>query len=402
MADTLFYRFQGEQIEWLIFDDLGNVKNEDCQSGDVFQHENTDFIGRCVFVAPSESVLLTSANVPSRQYRQIVQAVPYVIEDNLAMDVEHCFFALGERNESGDISVAVVERPVLEGWIEATSQFGLVASAFVSEASLVATKSGLRVVIDGNRAHLGGQNNFALTQPRNELPLVVSLLEAPSEISIEVPSAQQDEIGLQVSELAANEMTVDVQPYSESAFFRLCRSYDGSQINLLQAEYKVEEKRSGRQIVWRSVAVLAGCAFLLHLLMLVGQGWYLERKANEYETASHALYKATFPQDKNVRDLRRRWNSRLGKTDGEDNVFLGLFAQSSKNIVGSGLELENVNYNESRGDLILQVSGERSEDLVRYTQQLTERGLTAEIGTISQAGDQVKGSIKINSQGKAS
>jgi len=52
--------------------------------------------------------------------------------------------------------------------------------------------------------------------------------------------------------------------------------------------------------------------------------------------------------------------------------------------------------------LILQVQAPRSEQLVGFTEALTARGLNAEIGTISQEANQVKGSIKVRSGGGAS
>ena len=80
---------------------------------------------------------------------------------------------------------------------------------------------------------------------------------------------------------------------------------------------------------------------------------------------------------------------------------MALFAQSSRGLMSAGLTLSNVNFNESRGDLILQVEGRRSEELVQYTQQLTGQGLSAEIGTITQENDGVRGSIKVKAGGQS-
>ena len=70
-----------------------------------------------------------------------------------------------------------------------------------------------------------------------------------------------------------------------------------------------------------------------------------------------------------------------------------------QNIPGSNLVLNNVNYNESRGDLILQLETSRSELLILFSQTLTKLGLNAEIGTINQGEDSVRGSIKVKALG---
>ena len=61
--------------------------------------------------------------------------------------------------------------------------------------------------------------------------------------------------------------------------------------------------------------------------------------------------------------------------------------------------LGSVNYNDSRGDLILQVQAPRSDLLVSFVQTLKGAGLQADIGTINQEADVVKGSIKIKAVG---
>ena len=103
-----------------------------------------------------------------------------------------------------------------------------------------------------------------------------------------------------------------------------------------------------------------------------------------------------------------RWPGEVPVGDDEINAiagFLGIpvdvfteqYTQLRRN--RAGLTLNNVNFNESRGDLVLQVLGSRSEALVEYTQQLSGKGLDAEIGTITQEGDGVRGSIRVKLRG---
>ncbi len=79
--------------------------------------------------------------------------------------------------------------------------------------------------------------------------------------------------------------------------------------------------------------------------------------------------------------------------------FVGLFSTAAGSLAGSSLVLNNVNFNENRGDLILQLEAPRSEQLVLFSQTLSKLGLDAEIGTISQEDSAVRGSIKVKSLG---
>jgi hypothetical protein len=60
-----------------------------------------------------------------------------------------------------------------------------------------------------------------------------------------------------------------------------------------------------------------------------------------------------------------------------------------------------VNYNESRGDLVLQLETARSDGLIAYSQTLDKAGYDAVIGTINQGEESVKGSVKIKAGGSA-
>ena len=53
------------------------------------------------------------------------------------------------------------------------------------------------------------------------------------------------------------------------------------------------------------------------------------------------------------------------------------------------------------GDLILQLTATQSDHLVQFSQTLNKVGLDADIGTISQYEDSVRGSIKIRGFGGA-
>ena len=390
MAETLFYRVQGTIVDWLIFNNLGQLLSQG-------QSPSADFeiTGPAVRVVTGQDVLATSAIVPSRQYRQILQAVPFVIEESLAMDVEDCFFALGEREDSGEVSVAVVDNRLMEIWCSSIDEHGHDVRALVAEHSLVQNEVDATIVSDGERLHINGRGLGSATVRIDEAGIVLSDLSEDSIIDVWLQEEGNPALNLVLEELEAAGVEVRRSSSTESPFEHLCRAYDGSSINLLQGAYKRVEKKTSNSNLWQSVAILTACAVLVHLAMLVGQGWYLQQQASGFHVQTMAIYEQAFPNDRNVRDIKRRWDSHLGKKDSSTNVFIPLFAQSTRELSAGGLTLSSVNFNESRGDLVLQVIGNRSEDLVQYAQLLTSKGLDAEIGTITQEDGGVRGSVRI-------
>ncbi|MBT4161759.1 MAG: hypothetical protein HOE54_10670 [Gammaproteobacteria bacterium] len=401
MTDTLFFRLRGELIEWICFNGQGqSMFLGQGSEQDLYQAiEGGHFSGQAIHVVPGEDVLLTSANIPSKQYRQVVQAAPFAVEENLAMDVEDCFFALGERNATGEIPVAVVSTDLMESWFERIANFNLDVQSIISESSLARTDASVTVVVDDGRVHVAPIDGSGVTLLCSQLPVAIAAIGDVEKIDVWVAEGAEDSIDIQIKELETGDAEVGVISSDETPFERLCRGYKASEINLLQGAYRVDESRSAGSSVWRSVALLAVCAVLLHVTIKLGQGWYLAIKAEQFEAETTTLYKEVFPQDKNVRDFRRRWNAHLGRKGSSETTFIKLFSQSAGGLTKAGLVLSNINFNENRGDLILQVMGKRSEELVQYAQRLSANGIEAEIGTITQEEDGVRGSIKIRSGG---
>jgi len=78
-------------------------------------------IRRIVGVVPGEHVGLREVQVPARNRAKALSAIPYILEDSLATDVEDLFFAL-LRWDSGQGLVAVVEQDKMRTWCESAGK----------------------------------------------------------------------------------------------------------------------------------------------------------------------------------------------------------------------------------------------------------------------------------------
>ena len=131
----------------------------------------------------------------------------------------------------------------------------------------------------------------------------------------------------------------------------------------------------------------------------MGQAVYLDLQARQMDSEAREMYASIYPNDRNVRDMRRRWQNHLRGGGGVTGEFMTLFDETTKNIPGTNLILSNLNYNQSRGDMMLQLEASRSEQLISFAETLNKLGLVAEIGTINQSDDAVRGSVKVKMLG---
>ena len=121
MAENLFLRLgrvNGEDhLEWLLLDEASGIirlRGEGNRQAFTQISTSVDISGETYVMLRGEDILLTSAKVPSKQPRQILQAVPFIVEESLAQDVEDCHFAIGDRNSAGDVNVAIIDRELLQ------------------------------------------------------------------------------------------------------------------------------------------------------------------------------------------------------------------------------------------------------------------------------------------------
>ncbi len=409
MPENLTIRIRGHDAEWLLLDDISGVtrlrgSGELKELGELVN--DIRWNGETRVLLAGEEVLLTQAAIPSRQQRQILQAVPFAVEEKLAVDVEDCHFALGNRNVNDEIEVAVIDRSRLREVLAELKEAGFKTAWLGFDFASIPKSDGISVLVDGDRVHILTPASGGLTVTINQLALTISLLqteeESDQEVSVDIyiHADQLEQAQLALAEIGALErISLVTHELEYQPFETLCRSFDSGSINLLQGEFKAEVKKSTSGRSWKIAAMLAACAFLVHVSILLAEGVYLDLKAEAYAEEAKSLYTEIFPADRNVRDMRRRWASHLGGESSSRGSFMKLLEEAASNIPGSKLVIQNINYNESRGDLILQVTAPLSEQLVSFSEGLGQAGLQAEIGTISLEEDSVRGTIKIRSLG---
>jgi len=422
MAENLFLRLgrvNGEDhLEWLLLDEASGIirlRGEGNRQAFTQISTSVDISGETYVMLRGEDILLTSAKVPSKQPRQILQAVPFIVEESLAQDVEDCHFAIGDRNSAGDVNVAIIDRELLQQRLNLLKELLIQPStitcdvlqlnALQKNAGQAEQENSCQVLLEADRALIRYSQDLGVAVPAHSLAMALTLVpqEKKSQLYIGMSDPDDEAFALTLAQInaelpaPAQITTLDYHPFEQ-----LCRHFDTAAINLLQGQFRVEIKRASRPGSWRSVGILAACVFAVHVLLMLGQGLYFGGKADRLEAEALALYTDVFPNDRNVRDLKRRWRAHLGESNTASGaVFLDLFAGAAKLLPAGSVTLNNVNYNESRGDLVLQLETARSDGLIAYSQTLDKAGYDAVIGTINQGDESVKGSVKIKAVGSA-
>ena len=404
MVENLTVRFFPDSVDWIFQDKNGRcLSSGKGQLEEIFVDQPLDEVSFKVSgILAGEQVLLTSITVPSKPTRQIIQVVPYLAEEQLASDVEDCFFAIGKRT-GDELSIAVVDRAWFEGILDSLKAVNLSPLVMAVETDLLGLPDQSAIYIDDERAHLLLSARKGLSTEIDQLSQLVTLTSPELTETVSVVRFVDDhpKVELVLDEIA----TLDTLNLVHESQPGSCLEYMASRINsssldMLQGPYAVRKKQNGsgswlKTVVWATLGVL-----LFQFCLMLAEGIYINNQAEALAAESEKLYRSVYPRDKNIGNMRRRWNGHLGQVNPSAKTgFMGLLSQAAAPIRANGLEIQNINYNESRGDLVFQLEAQRSEQLMLYVERLSDQGMDAEIGTISQDDGRVRGSIRIRSGG---
>lgn len=417
MAENLFIRLDqhavdaSSEVEWMLLDEISGVargQGKEPLSAVAATMEESDWSGRVIALVPGEDVLVTSAAVPTRNQHQMLQALPYVLEEQIATDVEEMHFAIGERLSRGDIVVATVARAAITKWVKLLRDAKLAPHVMVPDSLCVPLEGdGAAILIEGKRALVRVSPMQGLAVERDLLGTLLQLDEnggaqsvgSERRVVLLVDRSEVDELELEITQWQAElDGRLDRVVSDYAPFETLCRNYSARLPNLLQGEFRAQKTDHESQLGWKLVAAVAGVCLLVQFTLMAGKGVYLSLESDRLQREALALYADVFPDDRNVRDIRRRWQAHLsgaGQATQEEG-FLPMVREAAKSLAGSGIQVDNINFNEQRGDLILQVRAGSSDQLVAYSQRLSQVGLAAEIGAINQGDVGVNGSVRIS------
>ena len=405
MLESLVIHWRRHDLHWLWLNGAGQPIEESSGSwvdftemleAERLKEEGAAFQTTVLF--SSEQVLLKTVEVPPKPTRQIMDAVPFLVEEVLADDVFDCFIAIGQR--VGDVlSVAVVEESLISERLAQLNAHGLDPEFIGIDQDLLPEVQGQLMVTD-TLAFLNtwSDEKVAIRSDQLKEVLPIFLGQDAGELTIvdfteleTVEDLLKDSLILREESLSASETPFLAHLFNQSRSQR---------INLRQGQYAFRSKSGAATARYKRLGLAAAFVFGLQMVLTAGQGFFLNQQATDLEQQAIALYQSVFPKDPNTRDMARRWRSRLSGSGATNQVGLGaLMEVVSQRLSGSGLTLDNLNYNASRGDLVLQLSGRQSDQIMALAEGLMGAGFQAEIGTISQENAAVRGSLRIRTGG---
>ena len=262
---------------------------------------------RVVVLIPSSDVVLTSVNIPSKNKKQLLQAIPFSLEDSLADDIENLHFAVKENDASNQSQVAIINRATLEGFLDTFQENGITVHFILPETLGQFYRKESWSVLFNKEQHdvnvrLDEFNGFVCDEDMLEI-FLSEQLENTKPKKIFTNKDKHD--------LSANLQALDIESI-DSNVIDYQSALSALPLNLMTNFSRNTNKSVVNWGVWRPTFVLAGLLASVWAGVFFWQNNLLQQQSNLLNQKIETVYKSSFPKGRIV-DASVQMKSALDK-----------------------------------------------------------------------------------------
>ena len=263
-------RDHNPMAEWIVVDNNGTRRSQPARGA--LQEAAAAVQGRPVIVLlPATETLTTIVNLPMRPGNKLNAALPYALEEQVAVDIETMHFAAGEKRESGVRPVAAVAKQQLDAWLGRLEEAGITPWKLVPENYGLARIPGtMSVLVDDDCVFFndGADAEFVMqgATPSDALVAAGKLTdradddtppEPTGHLVVYCDAADEERLSHDWIALRHELHSVDIKLLPDGALPRLAVTVaSGQGVNLLQGHYGPKADYGSWVRPWSKAAML--------------------------------------------------------------------------------------------------------------------------------------------------
>lgn len=399
-------RHSDDEIPWLVW---SATQQEIIASGEITSLEELPALEqyaqerRTILLLDSRDVLLREVEVPAGASRQLSTMLPFMLEEDVAQDVDDMHFSI--LKQTGEKAwTAAVDRDYLASCVESFEQAGIELNRVVPDV-LVLPNSDSDITIlpfvDHFLVRHHEFNGFSIQQ--SLLPLVSEL--AP----FVVPMAAEEDEEQEISPLVVN--CFDVIPETldgksglscnqlerELPMQVLAKNAQLSSITLLTGEFKRQSSWLKNINLWRVPAIAAAILLVLLSIQTFMQVNQVEDQAAAYRAESERIFRAVFPDKRRIPTvsyLKRQMSDESARLSGgsvEAPMLTWLIQVQGALKDNSNVKIQSIKYDSNREELRIQAQANDFQTFEKIRVALSDK-FSVEQGQLNRNGDLVSSS----------
>ena len=347
-----------------------------------------------IIVIPQQSVYLAQVELPEKASRQVLGAIEYQVEDQLAQDIESQHFALGDTSEN-PISIAVVSRTIMERCMELAQRHSLRLIQVIPELFLCPWTGEGVALTEGYAGCLLRYGDYrGLKCSAQALPAMLELVKR---------DVDTDSIRFYASELEA---TPELEGYAleRQALNSVKPGFvDAPLIDLQQREYQLASKWHGLARVWKWIGLLLAALLLIGGYNKAVALQELERELADIKQQQYELLKPYLPEsaspDANLKKLLIERMKQLQASQQEQG-FLNLMLEFTRaRSAYPGIEISRIGFQGSR--LSFDITSKQLTDIEALLESVRKLGVNAKLENLSIKPEQSAGRLVLEGGGNA-
>nr|WP_113865038.1 type II secretion system protein GspL [Brenneria salicis]NMN91006.1 general secretion pathway protein L [Brenneria salicis ATCC 15712 = DSM 30166]RBP66500.1 general secretion pathway protein L [Brenneria salicis ATCC 15712 = DSM 30166]RLM32048.1 type II secretion system protein GspL [Brenneria salicis ATCC 15712 = DSM 30166] len=314
-------------------------------------------------LVPATDVTVHTLTLPAQVRRQLAQVVQFMLEDQLATDIEKLHFALLERQgETG--TVAVVEKSRMRHWLSQCAESGIAADSLLPDAQVLPRHKDGWSALNHNGTWLFRQENGHAMAAESSWFAELLIACAPLPAIYCYSAAPVIGEGFSPTEW---QTLPETDLFALAAKARLPPSAD-----LRQGEFASVKAWRHTLLPWRGVAI----ALLCYMLLVIGEmGWthyQLYRQAAYWRQESIRVYRQLFPSETAVINPRLQMQQRLQRASavkGTQGLLSQLTALQQIITRNSDVQIQSLSYEASGSELRVALQATSYQALEQLQQQ---------------------------------
>ncbi|MCL1081990.1 type II secretion system protein GspL [Shewanella psychromarinicola] len=263
-------------------------------------------------LVPAANMTLTQIMLPEKGQRQALKALPYMLEESLATNVDNMHFVVGPR-EGEQLNVAAVAHEQMQLWLEWLHHAGLKVKRIVPDCLALpldqcrwaAMSVGSEYLI---RTSEGGGVSLSKAWSAIALPRLLSQVVQTNDDPISMASYSDD--------IDFSGVQVESKPL-DLPMMVLAKGILNAPINLLSGVYKPKSEYSKQLFIWKNAAIVIMLAIVLALVNKGLAIHQLNNRTAELQAQSEVIFKLSLPAVNRIVNMRSQMDSQLRSMQGQ-------------------------------------------------------------------------------------
>lgn len=394
MSERLVVRLgsHAEQaIHWLVW---SRSESEIIASGELAgSHELAALATRAggrpiIALLPSCDISFKAVELPSRSNKQLLNALPYMLEEQLSSDVDSLHFSVLEK-QGNNVTVAIVADTKMRQWQAWLAEAELSCEQFIPDVLTLPLVDGFSAVQLEQQWLIRQGRATGMSVDAELLPFVLAIDEDSEAPQVQCYSNISD------YDIAGLEQAPIELP------MKLCaQGAISSSVNLLQGEYQVAKAENLFIKHWRGTTIAAVVAVVMIFSFKLVQLQQLQQQKIALDNDIKQVYVQVFKPKKmrlNTRLIKKQMQSRLRQLQGgrSDNSFLAMLDQLTPTLAKSpSVKAISMRFDQKQNSLRLQASAADFQTFTGLKNALSQQYKVSE-GALNQRENGVQGTLEI-------